>query len=93
VVAVEVGRSMLVASHGGTAALLSGAPVITGYGSARRGVLQHHGDRVNLSRRPRRLEALRRNMATARWCGGQNVAVRVAMFHAGETTNRGNIIT
>ena len=27
---------MLVAGHGGTAALLSGAPVITGYGEARR---------------------------------------------------------
>ena len=56
---------MLVAGHGGTAALLYGAPVITGHGKARRGALQHHGDRANLSRGPRRLEALRRSMATA----------------------------
>jgi len=46
------------------AALLCGAPVITGHGEARRGALQHHGDRANLSRQPRRLEALRRSMAT-----------------------------
>ena len=64
-VAVKVWRSMLVAGHGGTAALLYDAPVITGHGEVRRGALQHHGDRANISRRPRRLEVLRRNMATA----------------------------
>jgi len=56
---------MLVASHGGTAALLCGAPVITGHGEARRGALQHHGDRANTSMRPRRLEVLQQSMAMA----------------------------
>jgi len=41
---------MLVAGHGGTTALLSGALVITGYGKATRGALQHHDDHANLSR-------------------------------------------
>jgi len=55
---------MLIAGHDGTAALLCGAPVIIGHGKTRRGALQHHGDHKNLYRRPRRLEALRRSMAT-----------------------------
>ena len=55
---------MLVVGHGSTATLLSSAPVITGHGEARRGVLQHHGDQATLFRHPRWLEALRRSMAT-----------------------------
>ena len=84
---------MLIAGHGGTAALLSGAPVITGYGSARRGAQQHHGDLVTLFQLHKPNEKLRRSMATARWHGGQNVAARVIVFRAGETTNGGNVLT
>ena len=70
VVAVKVWQSMLIAGHGGMAAMLYGALVITGHSEARQGALQHHGDRANLSRRPRWLEALQQSMATARWHGG-----------------------
>ena len=62
---MKVWRSMLVAGHGGTAALLCGAPVTTGHGEAKRDALQHHGDRANTSMRPRRLEVLQQSMATA----------------------------
>jgi len=65
VVAVQVWRRLLVAGHGDTAALLCGVSAVTGHGKARRSALQNHGDHATMSRRLRRLEALRRSTATA----------------------------
>ena len=90
---MKVWRSMLVAGHGDTAALLYGAPVITSHGEARRGMQQHHGDRVTLFQLHKPDEKLRQAPAIARWRGGENTAARVIVFHAGETTNGGNTIT
>ena len=56
---------MLIAGHGGTVALLCGVPAVSGHGEARRSALQNHGDHATMSRRLRRLEALRRSTATA----------------------------
>ena len=84
---------MLVASHGGTAALLCGAPVITSHSKTRRGTQQHHGDLVMLSQLHKPNEKLRRAPATAWWRGGENMAAWVTVFYAGETTNSSNTIT
>ena len=46
-------RSLLVASHGGTAALRGGALAISGHDKALRGALGFHGDHTDLPRLPR----------------------------------------
>ena len=56
---------MLVTGHGGTAALLCGVPAVTDHGEARQSTLQNRGDHATMSRRLRRLEALRRSTAMA----------------------------
>ena len=43
-------RSMLIAGHGGTAALRGGAPAVFGHGKARRGAHELRDDDATLSR-------------------------------------------
>ena len=90
---MQVWRSVLVAGHGGTVALLYGAPAITGHGEASRGAHEIHGDLVMLFQLHKPDERLRQAPATARWREGENAATRITVFHAGETTNGGNTIT
>ena len=59
-------RSMLIAGHGGTAALRGGAPAVFGHGKARRGAHEFCGDDVTLLRLPRLGEVLRRDMPVFR---------------------------
>ena len=89
---MQVRRSMLVAGHGGTAALLNAVLAVSGHREARRGAQQYKGDLVTLFQQHKPHEKFRRSMATARWRGGQNAMAQVIVFRAGGTTNGGNLI-
>ena len=56
---MKVWRSVLIAGHGGTVALLYGALAITGHGEASRGVHEIRGDLVMLFLLPKPDERLR----------------------------------
>ena len=84
--------SMLVAGHGGTAALLNSVSAVSGHGKARSGAQQYNGVLVTLFQQQTLHAKLRRCLTTARWCGGYNAAARVVAFHAGGTTNEGNVL-
>ena len=87
-----VRRSMIVAGHGGTVALLNTVPAVSGHGKARRGAQQYNGVLVTLFQQQTLHAKLRRCLTTARWCGGYNAAARIVAFHADGTTNEGNVL-
>jgi len=89
---VLVRWSMLVVGHGGTAALLNSVLAVSSHGKARRGAQQYNGVLVTLFQQQTLHAKLRRRLTTARWCGGYNAAARVVAFHAGGTTNEGNVL-
>ena len=83
---------MIVAGHGGTAALLNPVPAVSDHGKARRGAQQYHGVLVTLFQQQTLHAKLRRRLTTARWCGGYNAAARVVAFPAGGLPNEGNVL-